>query len=201
MARKKKELPISTVLGLDPGKENFGFTVVKTRRATGKIRQFKAIRSGKVISLVREYEGWTDQLIAFKAAIVELVETHHPDLICFERFILRRAIPKGVTVEVINAMIGILGLIAAEYGIPVVPLSAVIWKNAIVRAGHDLDWYYKYSIAEAHLIDAGLIACYGTVYWLGDDDEDYFDHDIDQMIKVIESISEVPTIKRKKTGL
>lgn len=152
-----------TILGLDPGKNNFAFSVVELR--TNPTR-YRIIEHGMIKSPVQSMNGLDSgyELKVFAAEIRRLKKKHKIDYAVGERFMTRGN--GGPLIEIISYMLGAVGTI---FGTECCWLSAAIWKNAFNKR-YDLKEFYEelkpYGIP-THRIDAISIGLYGTTLLLG----------------------------------
>lgn len=149
-----------TILGLDPGKANFAFSVVKVMIA--KPSSFKVVETGMVENTVKDLTAViTDEANAFKKEIRAILRKHKVDVIVAERY-MNRGRFGGNTGEVVNIMIGLL------VGLPVLDIAiipAAQWKNSFNKKTN-LEEVYKASSLVAHRVDATNIALYGASMYL-----------------------------------
>ena len=158
------------VLGLDPGKTNFGWGAIEMTVAAGKIVSVEVLGCGKlrhpINSLVQAHAQHED----FLGEVWSLYGQDACEHIVVERFQNRGASAAGDSIECIAYMIGALQTYQwDELGaMTVIPASQ--WKNRVKRRGLDLKALYKDRsryYGEPHEIDGVLLACYGAQLKLG----------------------------------
>lgn len=112
------------VLSLDPGKTNFGLTVVDTDG-----RRIRVVHARIVKSPINDMKDLDSVAKRFIAELRQIESDYGPfDAVCAERFQSRGG--KGVTIEVVNVMLGILYMLWPNIGL----YTAATWKNAFNRA-------------------------------------------------------------------
>jgi crossover junction endodeoxyribonuclease RuvC len=97
------------VLGIDPGTAALGYGIVE--RTGGRLR---AVDYGTLTT--SPDSGLPDRLAEIHATVVELIETHHPDLVAVERLFFSR---NAQTAFAVGQARGVVLLAAAQGGIPV----------------------------------------------------------------------------------
>lgn len=167
------------ILALDPGTNNFAYSVVRIRselsdsgRVIGRV-----LHRGLIHSALRTLNNppvEREELDGFLGALNHILEAYPIDVIIAERYMLRRG-SGGNAIEAINQMIGVIRTL----GYPFKMIPASQWKNATHRMGHDLEGAYKSLGAVAaqrkrdperitvHEVDAAHIGLYGASCILG----------------------------------
>jgi hypothetical protein len=166
--------PVYTILGMDGGKANFGYAVLRFRMHHG-VLQWKVTETGVIPCPVNDMKIADDQLPAF----MRWVETTRNRLgvthMIAERFQTRGASTMGTTIECVNLMYGAM-LHRYKHEFQMIP--AVQWKGRVLkRLGDKLklkEWYAEGKGGRggyrgtAHELDASLQAMYKaqTLYGL-----------------------------------
>lgn len=181
-----------TILGLDPGSSNFGWSVVRVK--VGKTFHYKVLANGKIEKTLHSLKDdvLTD-INVFKAEIRKILRTYKPTHLIAERFMTRGI--KGATIEYISVMLGVL----TQMGIKNIRfITAAQWKNRWNRH-YRLDDFYKRVGIEDHQVDATNIALYGAAIWHGAPYFDYFasEAELIKFIKRLEDANQGKVIKRK----
>ena len=138
------------VLGLDPGKVNFGYSVVETN-SEGK---YRVLECGVLKTTVTELKvGLSGQVAAFKKQMSDIVSRNHVTHIVGERFVSRGLL--GALSEYVNLMLGICSCLCPDFCL-IIPAQ---WKNAANKHICLVD-YYKHIKVPAHIVDSTMIAIY-----------------------------------------
>lgn len=147
-----------TVLGMDPGTNNFAYSVIQFKKDGSA---YRIVEKGMIKNPIKEMNGFGvgKDMVKFLAEIRSLKRKHKADFAIAERFMTRGH--GGTTIEAISAMLGIVGTV---FGTQVCFISAAIWKNAWNKH-YDLKGFYgelqPYGIP-THVIDAVSIGLYGA---------------------------------------
>lgn len=152
---------MKTVIGLDPGKNNFGVGVVRFSAKHKPKIIYSTMLTAAIKSLLHGDFHIACQL--FRQAVRELIIKFRPWRIIVERF-LTRFRGFGNTGELIGVMIGIIWGLAKRYKIQLILTTAASWKNQFHRDTNvQLKDLYKAATRPipVHCIDASLIALYG----------------------------------------
>ncbi len=154
------------VLACDPGKTNFGFSVLAVDK-----RKIEIVRTGILPPelLVRELNQQTlsDTILTFQRAFTKLLKASKADIVVAERYMIQR---RGTTGETVNMMLGVMAATAGKE-IPMQIFMAATWKARLkkVLGVKNLDVLYKQvrtrdgkTFVPDHTIDAtmqGLFFC------------------------------------------
>ena len=113
------------VLGIDPGTAALGYGIVE--RTGGRLREVDhgVLKTSPDLSL-------PERLAAIHACVVELIETHHPDLVAVERLFFSKNAQSAFGVGQAR---GVILLAAAQHGTPVREATPNEVKSAIAGYG------------------------------------------------------------------
>lgn len=147
-----------TVLSMDPGTGNFGFTVFKVKQVNDGIK-FSIKGTGLVANTIKELKVHLQQQNRyFLDEMQQVIDEYGPfSLMTAERYQTRGI--KGTTIECINVMLGGL-LCRADTDFRLYP--AVSWKAAAKKC-FDLDALYEETKGQEktpHELDSFLIGIY-----------------------------------------
>lgn len=159
------------VLGLDPGKTNFGWAASKVtiNNNNGSV-SIKQLGYGKIQNTVRDLTvDVKEQIKAFSMELDGLLRQYEVNLVVAERFQSRGF--KGNTIEYVNSMLGVVVSLLLRYeeernlNTYYFSILASTWKNEAKRQGLLLENLYKdYSfIMSPHEIDASVISWFGAM--------------------------------------
>lgn len=149
-----------TVCGMDPGKSNFAYSIVKV--AFEEPFRYKVVTTGMVENVVFDLtKGVRQQSKLFKREAWKILKTHQVDVLVAERY-QNRGRMRGNTIELVNYMLGVLDQARTQ---DYVVITASQWKNAFNRFYCLKDFYGEVELVE-HRIDATLIALYGAYQYL-----------------------------------
>lgn len=138
------------VLGLDPGKVNFGYSIILLRD-----RAIKLLDKGVLKNTITDLkDNLYNRTCVFDTEIIDLVAVHGVTHIIGERFVSRGLL--GSLSEYVNIMLGICSCRAKTDFQLLVPAT---WKNRFNKV-YDLDKLYSELRVTKHEIDATLIALY-----------------------------------------
>lgn len=143
------------VFAQDPGSKNYAISIVRGAvvRNKLKVKVLTNFMLTDLITQLKDVEAFTLESSKYKKAITEILKTHKPAAVVFERFMTRGI--KGATIEYVSSMLGLLrGLTQLD----VHAIPAVTWKSAVKRWGLDLDGMYKETRTTAHQVDATVMA-------------------------------------------
>jgi hypothetical protein len=144
------------VLGIDPGKRNFGVSIVGVSKTCQTYKIYKTCMLLNAVTDFKDSTAASKQAMAFKREVQGYLKKYKIDLIVVERFMVRGRY-NGATSEYISAMIGILLVL----GVKVCIVTPPEWKNAFNKK-FDLKEVYKRTKIVPHIIDATLIGIYGA---------------------------------------
>jgi len=148
------------IIGLDPGKHNFGVAVVRFRhnRAPKLLTTFLLRES--VQSLL--HEDFHQACDLLRRSMRQLLREHRPKRVIIERFLNRGRFFGGLT-ELVSVMIGIIWSVGRQLRVPVVLTTAAAWKNKFQRERQVklADIYKAVKPLPPHCLDAALLAVYG----------------------------------------
>lgn len=160
---RKFELQELVVLSMDPGVTNFAWSVLKAKRG-GRV---DVVATGMLRHTLKELTGNSrENTDAFCAEIQELLEEYRVSHMIMERFMSRGM--KGLTIELVNTMIGILMGMWNGESASFKLVTAAQWKNEWNRRS-DLKAFYKTVNCEVHQADAIGIGIYGAAYWFDEE--------------------------------
>jgi hypothetical protein len=146
------------ILSLDPGKQNFAFSIVTVDIKTGL--KFEIIETGMINHTITNVTtDLKDQAKAFNKEVSAIIRKNKVDALIAERFMVRGRFMGGSS-EHINLMLGRLLAINVE----TVYITAAQWKNAFNKV-YCLNDFYKEIPLPTHRIDAALIGLYGSHYF------------------------------------
>ena len=97
------------ILGIDPGTATMGYGIVERRGGSLRAVDYGALTTSPDLPL-------PDRLAAIHACVVELIETHHPDLVAVERLFFSKNAQSAFGVGQAR---GVVLLAAAQAGIAV----------------------------------------------------------------------------------
>lgn len=156
--------PYYTILGIDPGKTNAAYSIVRIKI---KPFRYRILAHGMLKKPINDLTGhdMLKRMNAFKSEIRKLKKTYSVDSVIAERFMTRGASSQGTTIEVIAFMLACL----AHVGIKKFQvITAAQWKNQWNRQ-NDLKAFYKSLPFPPHPIDATGIALYGASQQFAED--------------------------------
>lgn len=180
-----------TLLSSDPGSSNYGYAVVQFNKTDDRLK-FRVIENGLCHSTVnglKDSKVLATQLKAYEQFLIDLRNKFKVDALCAERYMTRGI--NGPTVEYVNFMLGVM---IQSSQLPVRLWPAVVWKNAMKRAGVDLKYWYKYCRATPHQLDAVLIAIYTGHFAYGY--KDFGDTPIEKLMPTIIDQVEATTCEK-----
>ena len=148
------------VAGFDPGKNNFGYSIVKV--AFDEPFRYKVVTTGLIKEVVFDLtKGVRYQARPFKREVRALLKQYDVDVVMAERY-QNRGRMLGNTLELVNFMLGVMeSLPVQDY----VLVTASQWKNAFNRHQDLKDFYTRVPLVP-HRVDAALIALYGSYQYL-----------------------------------
>lgn len=156
-----------TLVGLDPGKNNFGFSVVKVKFEPPF--RYKVVTTGLVENVVYDLtKGIRFQSRPFKKEVSSLLRSNGADVLIAERY-QNRGRMMGNTIELVNYMLGVMDSLRVQ---DYVVITASQWKNAFNRH-YDLKEFYKEIPLVPHRVDATLIALYGAHQYLDESSKQF----------------------------
>jgi len=149
-----------TVLSLDPGVTNCAWAVLESDRR-GRV---KLLGTGMIQNTVKEFtgDGVRESSRKFIGEIQQLIEEFSVTHLIAERFMSRGM--KGLTIELVNAMLGILLNSWKGRRGTFKLVTAAQWKNEWNR-NSDLTTFYGMCNCEVHQVDAIGIGLYGIDHW------------------------------------
>lgn len=164
----------------DPGPKNYGLAVLRVeldlldKSLSKKERREEVLNSlpFSIVHLEKLETRYTDlkspgkierETAAYTKTIHALCKKHSVDVQIAERYMSRRM--GGVTIELVNMMLGSLRTLSNEMGKPIKLIPASQWKNELKRREVDLELLYRfakgYKVSD-HEVDAVMIALYGV---------------------------------------
>lgn len=149
--------PMLTVMAHDPGSANYGFAVVRAQTAPRNRLKVTILKNGLCPDKVKVLKSGSHlraSLLAYRKWYAQVVREYNVQFLVAERFMTRGG--KGPTIEAINMMLGVL--LCGDLPCKVMPASQ--WKNAVRRAGVELDDWYTWAKITPHQLDACLIGVY-----------------------------------------
>lgn len=170
-----------TILGLDPGSKNFGVAVIKAWLSKPLTLEQQKPKNNKIQLKVLKFEvkhlrklanRYTElkspmiirkETIGYKTEIEGLISEYGVDFMIAERYQSRGM--GGVTIELVNQMIGTLRSIGTDTNTPLKVMPASQWKVPLGHQGVVLDDVYakaKTMFVSDHEVDAAYIGLYGT---------------------------------------
>ncbi len=158
---------MATILSLDPGLRNYGYSIVRTKGGNAKV-----LRSGLIFTTVTQLTvGLVPQFKAHSKTIRELIAEHQVTHLIVERYMSRRM--GGITIEAVNLMIGGLLEICTDMNVYFRCIHSGQWKNASNRAKSGfLEEEYLLGKPEKitpHTIDATMIGLFAVGLMRGED--------------------------------
>lgn len=156
--------PYYTILGIDPGKTNAAYSVVRIKI---KPFRYRILAHGMLKKPLNDLTGIdvVKRMNAFKAEIRKLKKTYSVNFVIAERFMTRGGQSMGTTIEVVTFMLALLAHVGIkEYQF----ITAAQWKNQWNRH-NDLKEFYKSMPFPPHPIDATGIALYGASQQFAED--------------------------------
>lgn len=152
------------VLAFDPGSTNFAWSVIEVTRPFNA----RLLATGMLLNTIKEIKNHIDvQISAFEYEVTQLCTEYKVDHLIAERFMYRMGI-KGITMELVNIMIGSLQTLwAARLTRPntLLLVTAAQWKNEWNRLS-DLKSFYNEAKCTVHQVDSIGIGLYGAACWL-----------------------------------
>lgn len=175
------------ILGLDPGKNNFGIAIVELPRGSNK----PIVISNGILDcpLDNIKNHFREGVSHFLVEIEQWVNEYQPSALIAERFQSRGLM--GTTVEMVGIMLGALCVHFID--MPMKVITAASWKVPLQRQTEKLDGVYKRCCTTPHQLDAVLQGCYGLEKGLNVK----IQYDLDDLIRQAEETSQEPLIKRK----
>jgi len=156
-----------TILGADPGKNNFGYSIVKVKFEPPF--RYQIAKTGLVKNVVYDLtKGVRAQSKAFRKEVGSILKEYEVDVLIAERY-QNRGRMMGNTIELVNYMLGVMDSLRTQ---DFVLITASQWKNAFNRH-YDLKEFYKEIPMIPHRIDAALIAIYGSYQYLDNQAKQY----------------------------
>jgi len=153
------QLRRNIIIGLDPGTNNFGFSVMKFVRGRPVI-----LETGLLTNTVNYLTNDVFLQLArkFCRVVKYLIEKWGPFRIIVERFINRGRFFAAL-VEKISIMIGMIERICRRYKVHLLLVTAAAWKNQFHRTvPSELKLIYKqFKPLPPHCIDSALLSMYG----------------------------------------
>ena len=163
------------LLASDPGSKNYGYSVLSVKATAvplnKKVNQMKklivtllevGVIKSKLTSL-KDVSLAGRELMAYRKELRSIAKRHQTTFQIAERYMSRRM--GGVTIEIVNQLIGALRVEAQIIGNPLKLIPSSQWKNELKRRGVDLDIKYKDAKKvkrTPHELDATLIGVYGA---------------------------------------
>ena len=170
---------VFNIVGIDPGVKNFAVSIqeisIRSHRYEGKKKLLnfstKVIKSGLLKNTVSKIDKTLpEQFMKFRAELLLIIKKYNPVIIGIEQYQNRGFKAFGSQIEIVNIMIGMISAMKQMQDIQIMPISAIVWKNAIKRSSGDkerLRNIYKVCPFAPHEMDAFLIGQY-SVYELLD---------------------------------
>lgn len=159
----KKVIPISShgstkpirIASFDLGSKNFAASII----VAGKKIKYKAAFMIPP-TLLDLKEPFYDQTALLRKTIARILTKYKPKYLIAERY-MNRGI-KGVQVEILGVLLGVMASLAIERDIPMRLVTASTWKNAVERKRSGfLDRLYSYfPQSKRHRVDAIMIGIY-----------------------------------------
>lgn len=175
------------ILGLDPGKNNFGIAIVELPKRSLKPR---VIANGILECPLDDIKkNFREGVSHFLVEVEQWVNEYQPSALIAERFQSRGLM--GTTVEMVGIMLGAMCVHFMD--MPMKVITAAQWKVPLQRKTEKLDGVYKRCMTTPHQLDAVFQGCYGFKTGLGIEVE----YDIDDLIRQTESTSKEPLHRRK----
>lgn len=171
---KTSESQTVTILAHDPGSHNYGIAVIRVelpedpdRKVLLKGLGFSVLYASKMehsFTTLKDAALADREMIAYLNELEGLRRKYNPDLQIAERYMSRRM--GGVTIELVNMLLGTLRVFSLRRGIPIRLIPASQWKNELKRREVDLKEVYKEAKREhkrtPHEVDAVMIGLYGA---------------------------------------
>ncbi len=147
-----------TVLALDPGIVNAGYSVVSARLINNKL-QYKVDETGKLKHTVYDLkQEIVEQTTGYCNEMNRLAKNYGVTHCIAERFQARGF--RGHQGEGIGIMLGsLIQMLTKEYSTEIRLVTAATWKNAFNRMA-DLKSFYPQVRLEPHEVDATLMALF-----------------------------------------
>ena len=154
------------ILGLDPGKTNFGISVTEFNAAG---TSYKPLYAGKLKNTITDMSQLVAHMDHFNDELGLLLE-YKPQLVVIERFMNRGSF-SGDQGEYVGCMLSLAAYQArANCGSAIQIVQPGVWKQAFNRVlgwkakdpkPTPLDKLYKYCLTESHELDAFLMTHFG----------------------------------------
>jgi Holliday junction resolvasome RuvABC endonuclease subunit len=164
-----------TLLAHDPGSKNYGYAVLEVtatalpltkksqQMAKLKVKLLEVSKVKSQFSTLKDASLATKEMQSYRRELRRVIRDHRPVVQIAERYMSRRM--GGVTIELVNQMIGVLRVEAEAARTPIKLIPASQWKNELKRNGVDLDVLYKLAKTfkrSPHETDATMIGLYGA---------------------------------------
>lgn len=142
---------MKTLLALDPGKTNFGYSVL----CWLDDHRYKVVKCGMLTNTVRDLKGDVfGRIKAYDEEIGAIVSQYKVGSIVAERFVSRGLL--GSLSEYVNLMLGLTSKFATDDFCLIIPAT---WKNRFNKK-YCLKSFYKEASCTKHVVDATLIGIY-----------------------------------------
>lgn len=152
-----------TVIGLDPGYVNFGWSISCVRYSQVKNSvAIKILEYGTIKNTIKNLSlDLNKQVSDFSNELFSLINKHDVKYVVAERFQARGF--KGISVELINSMLGIMVGLLHDSDIDYKLILPSTWKNAAGKQQLNLKSLYGRHKAymSPHEIDASIMSIYG----------------------------------------
>lgn len=157
-------MAVVNVLGVDPGKVNAAYSVVKVCTKTGR---WKVLEAGMMKHPVQNLTG--EEVVArmtrFKGEVRKLKRKFGGlEVITAERFMTRGSSSMGTTIEVVGIQLALLAHVGVKKVRFITPAQ---WKNKWNKTRNLKEFYLKAKPIPPHVVDSTLIALYGADLALG----------------------------------
>lgn len=116
----------SIILGLDPGTTRTGFGLIKKEGSNLTLISCGVIEASLSTSQV-------DRLLTLKKRLAQIIKLGRPDVVSLEKLYFSK---NKKTALAVSEARGVMQMVAAEAGVPVVEFNAVDVKRAVAGDGH-----------------------------------------------------------------
>jgi len=152
------------ILGIDSGIENMAWGLVRDGKLKSSSRFEFPINNMKPEAFAKRVRLFTSEM---QKILNSAKLKSGQDVIIFERFMTRRFGGKGIIIECINVMLGILTQLT---DVPIIIIPASTWKNHFLKKyeENDMEVFFNYSF-DPHVADAIGMAFYHWEKEAGED--------------------------------
>jgi crossover junction endodeoxyribonuclease RuvC len=118
------------IIGIDPGSICCGYGIVEVPNLKSQISNSKYITSGEI--RMNKRFPLPERLRTLYNSLKDMINEYEPDCLCLEKLFYHKSITSAITLGSIR---GVVMLLAAEVGIPVIEYNSTNVKMAITGFG------------------------------------------------------------------